>query len=529
MSRFAKFMKPAPAPVVRRGPGRPRKVKNIVTPSLVTSVVPVVRPASNLANTTNRAGGKAFKMSDKTELTTTALCALIRGKKDNQRMYETEEARMIRMGNLMNLSGAEYAAKLALTLRIQHGLRSVSHFLAAKVAILGRGEPWLATFFQQVCVRPDDPLEILACYWQLTGRKGFVPNAMKKGFSRAFDKWDAYRLAKYAGGQRSVTLVDLANLTHPKPTEKNTRALHLLMRGKLKNEDTWEARLSSAKKDEKTKEEVWSEMIKEGKMGMLGLLRNLRNIATECNEKTIRIALEQLVDKEKIKKSGILPMQFVTAYEIIDTTPGIKIPHEIKAAIDEAVDLSIGNVPSLGDEVLIAIDESGSMGAFERDTASLFAAVCLKANPEAEVMFFATTARYTTFNRRLPLMELRAAIRKEFKSGSTNFPAIFNVAKRKYDSIVILSDQEGWMKGGAPVDGHAAYKKNYKCDPTIFCFDLGGDGSLMFREDSIILVAGYSAQIFKFLNYLKNDRTKMVDFIDQIQIGKPLPSLEEED
>jgi hypothetical protein len=153
----------------------------------------------------------------------------------------------------------------------------------------------------------------------------------------------------------------------------------------------------------------------------------------------------------------------------------------------------------------------------------------LKANPTAEVMFFATTARYAQFDRRLPLLELTEVIRGSFQRGATDFTQIFKTANRAYDAMVILSDGEGWMSGGAPVGAHAQYKAQYGCNPTIFSFDLAGDGSLMFREDGIILLAGFSFHVFKLLNLLNQERTKLVDVIDRIQIGQPLNRADDED
>ena len=524
-----------------------RKINRRKAPgAVVTSSVPVVRKASRTATVKNLAGGAAFQMSDKMELVTTSFCGLLRnGKNRNERMYETEADRQGRITKLIPLAGAEFTAKLALTLRIQHGLRSISHWLAANVAVQGRGEPWLASFFRQVCVRADDPSEIVAAYWQITGKKGHITNAMKKGFGAYFSTLDEYRLAKYAGGQKSPSLVDLFNLIHPKPTNKNRAAFKQLMAGTLKNTETWEAKLSAAgqSKGEVSKLEVWTEMVNEGKMGQLGLLRNLRNIAGVCGTTTtragdamVREACRQLTNEQSIRKSGILPFQYLTAYEVMNSIGQYR--DLFKAAIDDAVEIAAGNTPSLGDRVLIAIDESGSMEPFERENAALFAAALIKSNPHAEIMFFATTARYQTFNRKLPILELQKAIRNAMGSGATNFNAVFTLADKAYDSIVILSDQEGWMgvgphavhhpsSSGAPVASRAAYEKKYKCKPVIFSFDLGGDGSLMFREDSIILLAGFSFAVFKLLHVLKNDRVKLTDTIDKIVIGQPLPPLGE--
>jgi 60 kDa SS-A/Ro ribonucleoprotein len=516
-------------------------------------------------------------MSDKMELVTTGLVGLVRQKPNPRlgqvyltqnhspyaggfgqkgvRCYETDEARELRIKNLIALSGTEFAAKLALSLRIQHGQRSMAHLISGIIASQCAGEDWAEDFFYQVFRRADDPCETVGAY-QKHGRKGKLdkhgrlplPAALKRAIASFFDRMDSYKLAKYANRQGWPRLVDLANITCPKLTNKEAKkAMKALIEGTLKNEDTWEARLSAAgqSKGEVSKQKVWQELIENQELGQLALLRNLRNIATECNEATIKEACKQLVNRDAIKKNGILPMQYLKAYEVIGQMWSNPHVARIRAAIDDAVEIAAGNVPSLGDNVLVAIDESGSMEQIERDNAALFGAVLLKSNPNADLMYFATDAKYVPFNRKLPIMELMAAIKAGFGTGATNFNRIFQSANKAYDSIVILSDQEGWMgsghggqemaeflrrtQGGVPTASMNEYKNKFGCNPTIFTFDLGGDGSLMFREDGIIALAGFSFGVFKLLNILRQDRVKLTDVIDKIVIGQPLPILGEED
>ena len=87
-------------------------------------------------------------------------------------------------------------------------------------------------------------MEIMAYFHENGGKS--LPNAMKKGFAAAFDKFDAYQLAKYRGENKSVKLVDLVNLVHPFPNEKNADALKALVAGELKSTGTWEAKLTQA-------------------------------------------------------------------------------------------------------------------------------------------------------------------------------------------------------------------------------------------------------------------------------------------
>ena len=68
-----------------------------------------------------------------------------------------------------------------------------------------------------------------------------MPNSLKRGIRDAFDKFDGYQLAKYRGEGRTVKLVDVVNLVHPKPTDRNRDALEQLIKGSLRSTETWES------------------------------------------------------------------------------------------------------------------------------------------------------------------------------------------------------------------------------------------------------------------------------------------------
>lgn len=63
---------------------------------------------------------------------------------------------------------------------------------------------------EKIVFRPDDMMEIIAYYKAKSGKT--LPNAMKKGFALAFDKFDGYQIAKYRGENKAVKLVDVVNL-----------------------------------------------------------------------------------------------------------------------------------------------------------------------------------------------------------------------------------------------------------------------------------------------------------------------------
>jgi len=93
-----------------------------------------------------------------------------------------------------------FLAKLALYARNEGNMRSVSHVLAGEVAKRVKGETWTKEFFNKVVSRVDDMNEILAYYFsdKIKDKKHQpIPNAMLKGFKKAFNKFSEYQLAKY--------------------------------------------------------------------------------------------------------------------------------------------------------------------------------------------------------------------------------------------------------------------------------------------------------------------------------------------
>ena len=81
-----------------------------------------------------------------------------------------------------------FAAKAAVFARREYGMRSITHVLAGHLAKHSAGQEWAKEFYNQIIRRPDDMLEITAYYKAKGGNN--LPNAMKKGFARAFDKFD---------------------------------------------------------------------------------------------------------------------------------------------------------------------------------------------------------------------------------------------------------------------------------------------------------------------------------------------------
>jgi hypothetical protein len=147
---------------------------------------------------------------------------------------------------------------------------------------------------------------------------------------------------------------------------------------------------------------------------------------------------------------------------------------------------------------------------------SLFAATMVKAIG-ADLMLFSDDARYISLNR--CDTTLTAAQGIPFISGGTNFNAIFTRANRAYDRIVILSDMQGWVGGGAPVQPFVEYQQRYAVAPRVYSFDLKGYGTMQFPQERVYCLAGWSERVFEIMQKLDGDPAALVREVESMPLA----------
>ncbi len=464
------------------------------------------------ADTRNFAGGEAFTETPKLELASILLTSTLQ-----DQFYRGTDATVARLKTLIAEQGdKKFVAKAAIYARREAGMRSVTHLVAAELARQVKGADWTAKFFDSVVRRPDDALEILACYLAQHGRP--IPNSLKKGLGRALARFDEYQIAKYRKETAEFSMVDLVNLVHP----PHTAALAKLMKGELAAAETWETKLThagaSAESDEhksELKADAWTKLVQERKIGYFALLRNLRNILQAAPALTPQV-IALLTDAKLIRQSLVLPFRFLTALEALQqaNTPNAG---DILAALSDAVDLSLANVPKFDGKTLIALDCSGSMAGRPIKIGALFAATLVKSN-DADLMVFSTDAQYLPLNRKDSTLTLAQSVEGKAAMAATNFHAIFQKASRAYDRIIILSDMQGWVGNDAPTQSFAAWKEKYRADPKVFSFDLQGYGTLQFPQPKTFCLAGFSDQTMDLLHLLDSDPQALIRKIEAVAL-----------
>jgi len=459
----------------------------------------------------NLAGGEAYSQTPELELVSILLTSFA-----NDQFYKSANDTFQRLKKLVIICDKRFVAQAAVYARNQFGMRSITHVVASELAMFISGESWAKDFYYAIVRRPDDMMEISSYHFSKNGK---LSNSMKKGFAKAFDKFDRYQLAKYRGENKGIKLIDIVNLVHPVPVEKNADAINALVKGELKSFDTWETELSKAgqvstNEEEKAdfKKEVWVKLIRENKIGYFALLRNLRNIIEQAPNE-INQAIKILTNETYIKKSLVLPFRFMTAYEELEKINNGKIVRTVLMALNDAVDIAVKNVPKFDGETLVVLDISGSMVGKPAVIGSLFSAVLIKSN-NADFIVFADNAKYVNVNPKDTTITIANSIR--FAAGGTNFKAIFEVANKKYDRVMILSDMQGWIGGYTPVNEFNQYKKLTGANPFVYSFDLNSYGSMQFPETNVFCLAGFSEKIFDIMKLLEQDKKALVNEIKKV-------------
>lgn len=509
------------------------------TVSAATKQPAAVRAISQAVPTThNLAGGQAFRLTPHYELAFLLLTTFL-----EPEFYRLKTATTTQCISLIKkLNDPMFAAKAAIFARTQYGMRSISHLVAAEIAKQVKGEQWTKNFFNKVVHRVDDASEILAAYISMYNKP--VPNSLKKGLAMALSKFNRYQLAKYKGNSKGIKLVDLFNLVHPKPSEQNAVAFKDLIDGNLASEDTWEAKLSEAgqgvgseREKAQNKKDAWQDLISTKKIGYFALLRNLRNILEQTDSATVQAACDMLVNEKMIEKSLVLPFRFMTAQNELANMPSQNSDvRRVIAAIDDAIDISLKNVPVFEGETLVVLDDSGSMVSVNNGNysggsvtagnlnpkcpaaiGSLFAAVIAKSN-NADLMRFSDDAAYLNYNSKDSVSTITQSIRAKFKSGGTNFNAIFPTANKKYDRVIILSDMQGWVGHQTPVSAYGKYCVKFKANPKIYSFDLSGYGTLQFPQENVFALAGFSEKTLDLMKVLEEDPAALLTQINAISL-----------
>lgn len=496
-------------------------------------------------NAVNYEGEKAHSLNPEMELYSLVCTSALQ----NQ-FYRTCNDSIERLKELLQIVDVGFSKKLAIYAREQMYLRSIPLVIAV---LLAKIEKCDKKFVSRIIQRADELSELLAVYSyfnesNIKGAKKIskLPVAIKKGIAGAFSKFDEYQFAKYKKDDKEISLRDAMFLTHPKPENKEREELYR----KIATQDleipyTWEAKISGAAAKDKTKKQVWQELIDSNKLGYMALMRNLRNLLKEeISAGHINVVVDKLSKKENVKKSKQLPFRFLSAYrELVDF--GSPDVHLFLKALEEAIMHSTDNIPGFNNQtLLIAADVSGSMGQSISDKSKiqlfdigLLLSMLLQSKTRCYTGIFGDIFKIKQLPKDNVLSNVIKLWQIEGEVGySTNGYKVIDwlINNNKIvDKIMIFTDCQLWdsndsdaMEEPVSMYIHPAPYKGVKFRHTydehiarpwikyktinpkakLYLFDLAGYGNspLQINEKDVFLIAGWSDKIFDVLAALEN-------------------------
>ena len=496
-------------------------------------------------NTKNRQGCAAYSLSDELRL-----ISMLNTIKLEPQFYRSENQTMRELRDLIERIGFKdpyfVAQAIVYSRCLGEGMRSVNHLAAALLAPFISGKEYAKRFYglwdkkekKGGCIyRVDDMSEIKDVYAALN--KSTLSNSMKKGFAAVLEALDTYQLAKYKD-----TVIDMANLTHPKSAlskaeivvdGKKMKVIDALMQGITVSADTWEVANSEAgqevakavKAGKLTKAEAevtlanakndnWEAMLTEGKLGILAAIRNIRSMLKSPRKEVVDALCKLVSNGQAIRDGKIMPYQIDYAYEVVkkefsNSADGRRVMEALLKGYEYAVPNLAEALPG---RTCVMVDCSGSMNTYcsqagqrsniastAAEKAGLIAATIAKAT-NADVVRFGSHAEFYSYDPNESVFSLGRKIGHD-NMGGTSIPSAFDLihnAKRQYDRIILLSDNECNARGywsGDWVSG--AYKKYVHdvANPYVYAVDLAAYGTTPIAGDKVNYYFGYGFAMFE--------------------------------
>lgn len=337
-----------------------------------------------------------------------------------------------------------------------------------------------------VLVRADEPGEALAYWLSAYGRplpkwlkKGLGDGALRLYTERSALKYDSAstsrsvrfgdvvelsqieRNAADASG-RSALLTHLINRRHNRPWTADDDASFpmLALNRALRSGDpaesrariladptlldaagmTWEALSSFGPMDAA----AWEAVIPS--LGFMATLRNLRNFEQAgISRDAIHAVTARLANRDEVARSRQLPLRFYSAYHAVESDVW-------RPALNDALDLSLANVPHLPGSTLVLIDTSGSMTDYlsarskaqRWQVAALFGIVAAQASDRADVVAFSNN--HGVFVTRPMESPMRAVERFAHEglmfNGGTYTEKAVNASFTGQDRVIVLTDEQ---------------------------------------------------------------------------------------
>jgi 60 kDa SS-A/Ro ribonucleoprotein len=457
----------------------------------------------------------------------------------NSTFYASAAEQLDKIAQLTNQVDPVFVAKTAVYCRERALMKDTPAYLCALLASAPAEQAQASLQLGKVFGRVLSDGKMLRNFVQMirsgkTGRKSFGTKP-KRLITAWFDARTDDEIF-YASVGQSPSLTDVIKMVHPKPESESRRALYGYLLGRMHDASklpplvqAFEAFKSGA-----------SNVVPNVPFQMLTALplSSAQWVAIACNAswQTTRMNLatfarhgvfdvpvmaeviaKRLRDPEAIRKARVFPYQLLAAYRSASASG---VPGAIVEALQDAMELSLANVPAMSGKVYVLVDVSGSMaspitghraGATTSmrciDGAALVAAAILRKNPTAEVIPFEHEVNQSVHLNPRDTVMTNADKLASIGGGGTNCSAPLawlNAKQAKGDAVIMVSDNESWVdnkrRGATAMMHEWDHFKARNPKARLVCLDFVPNATTQAQESSDILnIGGFSDAVFDLL------------------------------
>jgi 60 kDa SS-A/Ro ribonucleoprotein len=349
------------------------------------------------------------------------------------------------------------------------------------------------------------------------------------------------------------SLADVVKMVHPRPADATRQAFYAWLVGKpwdaaalpeaLRAFEAWKTTREGEVPDvpfqmltaQNLGEKEWSAIAANASWQTTRM--NLNTFARHgvCRDAALVARLAaRLADPDQVRRAKVFPYQLLVAY----LNAGNDVPAELQNALQDAMEIAIGNVPEIAGKVVVCPDVSGSMqspvtgfrqGASSKvrciDVAALVAAAFLRKNRAARVLPFEVNVVDIQLNPRDSVMTNATALAK-IGGGGTNCSAPLarlNQEKSAPDLVIFVSDNESWAdpKANRGTAMMVEWEKLRTRNPNarLVCIDLIPNTTTQAPQRKDILnIGGFSDIVFELIASFAAGADGTDHWIQQIEL-----------
>lgn len=473
-------------------------------------------------------GGQGYERTPRSELFLTAITEMAEDTFYEKASDRRDRIRILVAQVLQESDGRAWMGAFLPWLRNTAQMRSAPVILLAEMA--AAGAQGMRPLVAQTLSRADEPGELLGYWLQFHGRS--IPAGLKRGIADAAVKLYTERNAlKWDGNNKAIRFGDVIDLTHPVPStpwqsdlfkqllddRHNRQETPSALTLPLLNQDFWLQRITPEGRRDALPmavaagwswerlagwlpggmdSEAWEAVIPN--MGYMALLRNLRNFEEAGVSKAVlKGVAAKLVDPNEVKNSRQFPYRFLQAYLANKSLT-------FGTTLEDALELSLDNVPALVGKTLVLIDTSGSMDmslsdrsqATRTQVAALFG-VALGKTGDVDVVLYATNSMPFKVNpaqSTLRLLDEVSALNGQVGHGTNTHQAVRDNLRPEHKRVIILTDEQSR-------DSSSGLPGN----PWVHVVNLAGyRAATMAPSAKTFSYGGFTDQMFKLISLMEN-------------------------